>query len=106
MTVMSRLPAPAHNGVLVALMVSIFVLVSFKPGLFLSGENLIRYVVTPGKPRKLVGDFPASLKYYGFGSWQCGRVSVRGSRSILQGFLIVGSNFLSSGTPHNNLDIG
>ena len=31
-------------------MVSIFVLVSFKPGLFLSGENLIRYVVTPGKP--------------------------------------------------------
>jgi len=80
-------------------MSSIFGLVSFKPGLFLSGENLIRYVVTPENPRKLVGDFPVSLKYYGHGSWQCGRVSVRGSRSILQGFLKVGSNFLSLGTP-------
>jgi hypothetical protein len=64
-------------------MLSIFGLVSFKPGLFLSGENLIRYVVTPENPRKVVGDFPASLKYYGLGSWQCGRVSVRGNHSIL-----------------------
>jgi hypothetical protein len=80
-------------------MLSIFGLVGFKPGLFLSGENLIRYVVTPENPRKLVGDFPASLKYYGLG-WQCGRVSVRGGRSILQGFPIVGSNFLPLGTPH------
>lgn len=49
-------------------MLSNFGLVSFKPGLFLSGENLIRYVVTPKNPRKLVGDFPVSLKYYGHGS--------------------------------------
>ena len=41
-------------------MLSIFGLVSFKPGLFLSGENLIRYVVTPENPRKLVGDFPVA----------------------------------------------
>ena len=48
-------------------MLSIFGPVRFKPGLFLSGENLIRYVVTPENPRKLVGDFPVSLKYYGRG---------------------------------------
>jgi hypothetical protein len=80
-------------------MLSIFGLASSKPGLFLSGENLIRYVVTSENPWKLVGDFPVSLKYYGHGSWQCGRVSARGSRSILQGFLKVGSKFLPVGTP-------
>jgi hypothetical protein len=62
-------------------------------------KNLIRYVVTPENPRTVVGDFPASLKYYGLGSWPCGRVSVRGNHSILQGFQRVGSNFLPLGTP-------
>jgi len=81
-------------------MLSIFGLVSFKPGLFLSGENLIRCVVTPKNSRKLVGDFPTSphLVWRPFVG-HCGRVSVRGSRSILQGFQRVGSNFLPLGTP-------
>jgi biopolymer transport protein ExbD len=40
-------------------------------------------VITPENPRKLVGDFPVSLKYYGHGSWQCGRVSVRGNKTTV-----------------------
>jgi hypothetical protein len=80
-------------------MLSIFELVSFKPRIFLFGENVSGYVVTRENPRKLVGDFPASPKYYGRRSWHAGRVSVRGSRSILQGFLKVGSKFLPVGTP-------
>jgi len=53
-------------------MLSIFGLVGFKPRLFLSGENLSRYVVTPENPRKLVGDIPASLKYYDRRFWHEG----------------------------------
>jgi hypothetical protein len=57
-------------------------------------------VVTTENPRKLVGDFPTSphLVWRPF-LGHCGRVSVRGSRSILQGFQRVGSNFLPLGTP-------
>jgi hypothetical protein len=67
-------------------MLSIFGLVGFKPRLFLSGENLSRYVVTPENPRKLVGDIPASLKYYGHGSWQAGALAFEVIIPFFKGF--------------------
>ncbi len=51
---------------------------------------------TPETSRKLGGDFAASPNYYGGRLLACGRVSVRGSHSILQGFQRAGSNFLSN----------
>src|SRR5229473_1964981 len=55
--------------------------------------------VKPETSRKPFGDMVNVTDV----SWRrllaCGRISARGSRSILQGFLKVGSNFLSLGTP-------
>jgi len=65
---------------------SIFGLVSFKPRLFLFGENLSRYVITPENPRKLVGDFPASPKYYGRRSWHAGALAFEVIIPFFKGF--------------------
>src|SRR5271165_2181623 len=81
------------------LMLSIFGLVSFKPGLFLFGENLVRCVVTPKIPGNSLEIFQCRSNIIVTVPGNGGRVSVRGSRSILQGFLIAGSNFLPLGTP-------
>jgi len=43
-------------------------------------------MVTPENPRKLVGDIPASLKYYGHGSWQAGALAFEVIIPFFEGF--------------------
>jgi hypothetical protein len=50
-------------------------------------------VVTPENPRKLVGDFPASLKYYGGCSWHEGALAFEVAVPFFKGFKKPGRTF-------------